>query len=792
MPTGNEYVNLALKRFLSQNRMSENFLTYLQEQHFDGLSRIFPVSGLFTYPVTITPAAGSFDLSPDPIEGTDGDGHVIIVTGNPRLNGVPFENTPGDTYWIGLHYIVIPSGVYLNPRTGVPEFDKYMEEVGEIDDPSSVTNLVGTLRINCNSIFEASIDHSGREVLVGLKNPMSGDAAVAFEVCTVAYDAGSGENRITTTGVFGQATVSTSVADYFIACLGCTVRKSVLNPFTDDYIIIGNIIGAIINPTEDTGAQVDLSGGGGHTLQRAYDGLAGSGSGRIINADDQAVEIIQENDAPIEHDVFNSKLRIVGDTDKALPTVPIGAADYEVGVDVKSRFSSLGSYINRTNVADSSGNGYLNNTETITVPIAGDQISFTRVGVDLTLPALNFSLHPGEDLEVVEISGSTAGNDGVYLINIVSNTALDLYNLDGSIASLSAEVATPGLTASIYRVTLKLGGLFTQNVILSSMDILNDLVGPSSNRALQVAVPNGSADTIKVLEVGRYTAAGSSVDTGVTAYANGDFHVDNDLIVSEDITVSNGDITVSLGGISTTVGDISAGDDLIAAGDITASAGNIIATLGNITATAGDVVAGDDVIANDDITATTGDITATAGDVVAGDDVKATNDFEYVSAKTVYMRYSPCDGISGYDTGVDEPYWNIPTVDDLDVMVSGITAGDNHGRLIVPLHLPDGCTIETVDAIVISPDGVGLEMELFMAECTYAPADYDSTRTQLGGSATTTITTLQTITINAGSHKVVNASERYYIIFRAKNNSTDRIYEIQVTCSVTEFRPTLA
>ena len=462
MATGDKYVNAVIKRFLSSSRIRTNILSYLKKLATDAESRFFPAAGLFTFPVSFTPSAGPpayFNLQAPgsvDIEGTDGEGHTLILE-VARQSNIWFENTPGDHYWVALHFIEIPDALQPNPMTGQPEYDKWVEEVGETDNPTSVTDMSGYIRVVVDSIFQNGVDFSGHSVLIWLHNPMSSDDTVAFETRTVLYNSGTGENYIDTAALFGQGTPSTSVADYGVACLGVTIRNAGPggpNPFSDDYCILGYVDGHAVTPTWDAGDQVDLSGGGGHTLQKAYDGLAGSGSGRTISVGDQAVFLMQTSITNREEDIANAALRIVKDTDTALPG---DGFEDENGIDIRSRFSNFGSVLERKNIAQFAGPApyvpdELRLEEACDV-ISATQVQLTRSGVDLQLPNTAY----GTILtyyDAVEISGSSLGNDGLYIVNgITGGDTITLRELNNDVPVLAVE---SGLICRIYRLHIRI------------------------------------------------------------------------------------------------------------------------------------------------------------------------------------------------------------------------------------------------------------------------------------------------------------------------------------------------
>ena len=488
MPTGSEFVNAAMKRFLSQNRISNEIIEYLQENSFEALARIFPSQGLFTFPVTITPGVGSFALSVVPagkIEGTDGLGHSIELA-IARQVAIAFEDDGASTYWIGMKYIEIPNGIYDNPRTGKPEYDKFMEEVGELAFPNLITDLGGgSIQIRVNSIFESGVDHSGRTVRVWLVDPLSGDETIAFEDLTVSYAAPN--NYITTNNAFGQGTVSLTTTDYKVACLGVTVRKSVANPFSSEYILIGNIDTS--GPGVDNGMEVDLSGGGGHTLQRAYDGV-GAGAGRTVTLDNQAIQLRQSALSPYQKDIFNAVLRLRKDTNTAI----INPGDFilEGGLDSAHRLISGFSTCHRASLSDGTGADELRPEEDAALVVGTANVNFTRIGVDLTLAGGSAGIIQTPPANVIgdlcEISNSALGQNGVYIISAVNSpTQLALKRIDLTNPVFVAE----SVKARIFRIH-SIVGFFGQTIFEGLNDFLDDLtVSPDS--VVKIVLPESSS-----------------------------------------------------------------------------------------------------------------------------------------------------------------------------------------------------------------------------------------------------------------------------------------------------------
>jgi hypothetical protein len=135
----------------------------------------------------------------------------------------------GTTYEVGAAYLGYPEEIRINPNTGKPEYDRYVDGVGVEAEPDSVTDNGSNITFRVDSLFEQGVsvaDHTGRIVRVFKKQLADGatSAAIAIETCTVFY--GGGQNQITTTGLLGQTSVSTTASDYYVQLVGIIVLKN--------------------------------------------------------------------------------------------------------------------------------------------------------------------------------------------------------------------------------------------------------------------------------------------------------------------------------------------------------------------------------------------------------------------------------------------------------------------------------------------------------------------------------------------------------------------------------------
>lgn len=704
MPTGDSFVNLVLKRFLSQSRMNGNFLNYLQDMFYDGISRIFPAQGIFTWSYTFTNNGdGTFTIGTDPLIGTDGEGHILKLTGTSRTTNIPFEDTAATNYWVGLHYIEVPNLVQTNPRTGQVEYDLITEEIGELDNPSSVTDAGGgTIKLVVDSIFENGVDYSGREVRVWLTNPMSADTAVAFETLTVSYDGGSGENSVTTATMLGQSSVSVATADYQVAALGVSVKKSASNPWTSDpYCIIGYVEGSSSN--ENTDDAYDLSGGGGHTLQKAYDGFGGAGSGRNVTVNDEAIDLSQTNLTMFEHDNFHAPLRLTKDGERSIisnPNPTFDVKDLEGGVDVLQRMLAAYAYMCRVNLVDGSGNGYLIGSEPLEVPSAGSNVALTRVGVDISFPALNADLMAQHDL--VEIVNSSNGNDGLYLLEtIIGTNGLSLRTLDYQLANLTLETGT-SMECRIYRPVMKVNTYDYRSNDQASMFLTNidgfalDYSASGYHIPLRIVGSPGSDATTPMISIDNHL--GISIfdvryDGGISARGLLDMN-------GNDIDTAAGDILTGGGLIDSEGGTIQSGG-----GTIDTEDGNIDVGAGSLTVdTGGSVLFRNANLIELGATDVYGDLDMHGADILSCTNANCTN-FKYRVAQSKILYLNPSDAIPSWDGTGGTQYWHYR-----GPLHSGDTGGPQSDRMehtgvantsfALPIHIPLGATITNFEVLI--------------------------------------------------------------------------------------------
>lgn len=246
MSTNDKKVNIYLKKFLTQQQITENFLEYLLKQIRDGFSEVWQSQGVFEPDINVTQILSSdtpdtFDIV-TPLVGTNGPLGNILNLDAIDSNNIQFENENGVEYFVGLRFQEIPTDTEINVRTGEIKYTFIKERIGELSEPDVVTDDGDeTLTIELNGIFEAGVSSAGRKVLVYLKNPVS--QADTFEEATVIFS--GGKNIIETTTALGQTlgNISTDPADYQVFAIGSTVRRNTNLTLDPNIIFIGKFDG---------------------------------------------------------------------------------------------------------------------------------------------------------------------------------------------------------------------------------------------------------------------------------------------------------------------------------------------------------------------------------------------------------------------------------------------------------------------------------------------------------------------------------------------------------------------
>jgi hypothetical protein len=245
--TGSQYVDIKSQKVLGLTDLQTLLFQYLKDLAMESAKYSFQYGNRFLTPDGITIAADGNDkikITKDvsDVVGVDGEGNLLDIDQTTRT-GIQFENTNTTVYDVAIKHCSHPVGIQVNPRTGAPQYEKFEEQIGEAAAPDAVVDNGTNITFTVNSVTEDNVDNTGRVVLVWLVTPANGATteAIAIESATVAYV--STDNKITTTGLLGQTTVSTTPADYMCACLGPTVKKNTDLKVATGYAFIGTVTG---------------------------------------------------------------------------------------------------------------------------------------------------------------------------------------------------------------------------------------------------------------------------------------------------------------------------------------------------------------------------------------------------------------------------------------------------------------------------------------------------------------------------------------------------------------------
>jgi hypothetical protein len=242
MGTGASFVNFTIKKITGFTDFKTRLLDYLKELNRESVQARFDVDGVFG---TLHGLSGGVDTVnvTGTSRSTDGQGHTMRVSQALGGTSALFENTNAIVYSVGLRYAEIPTTVSVNPRTGLPEYASFQEEIGEPGIPNAVVNNGSNITFTVDNVCESGVSNAGRTVRVYKLVPAA-DAtadAVAIEDCVVAFTAGA--NKITTTGLLGQSVVSTTAADYVVVLLGITVKRNTDLEASSNHCFIGTVTG---------------------------------------------------------------------------------------------------------------------------------------------------------------------------------------------------------------------------------------------------------------------------------------------------------------------------------------------------------------------------------------------------------------------------------------------------------------------------------------------------------------------------------------------------------------------
>lgn len=244
MATGTTFAAVTEKRLFGTADMRDRLLGHLRTLIQESFEKSF--RGGCVYDSALSLVSGGNDAVT--ISGTslatDGHGHLLDVATSGFASTLRFQNTAAVQYEVGLHYAEVPSGIQINPRTGLPEFVGWDEQVGESGTPNLVTdNGNGTITFRVNSVTESGVSNAGRKVRVykNIPGPNATTEAVAIEELTVSWTGSN--NEVTTAAAFGQDTVSTTAADYTVVLMGPTIKRNTSLYDVDGYAFLGTVTG---------------------------------------------------------------------------------------------------------------------------------------------------------------------------------------------------------------------------------------------------------------------------------------------------------------------------------------------------------------------------------------------------------------------------------------------------------------------------------------------------------------------------------------------------------------------
>jgi hypothetical protein len=252
MPTAAEFVLVTDRKLMGKVDFDSYLLKYLRNDIRASVKRLF-IQGSFVERMPLSsPGANQVEveLKPTLLDGFahDGAGRLLDLEQIDRV--ATFENELAQTYEVGAGYIEYPIGIRINPRTGMPEYDRMIEGIGLQAVPNSVSTDGTTLTIRVDSLFEhgsALGIHIGRQVRVFMLTPAAGamTEAVAIETATVTWTGTS--NQIQTVGLLGQDVASIQQSFYLVQLIGlCVFRDSATNRPSqrpDEMFFIGTVEG---------------------------------------------------------------------------------------------------------------------------------------------------------------------------------------------------------------------------------------------------------------------------------------------------------------------------------------------------------------------------------------------------------------------------------------------------------------------------------------------------------------------------------------------------------------------
>lgn len=425
MATGDRKTNIYLNKLMSRTALKEQFLDYLSDKLDDTIAAFFQgTSGVLDEGTIEIEADGNdqfkLNLTNANRVGT-GEGQFITIPDEANVsNTIPFENESGVTYYVGVKYASVEyAEAELNARYGNPEYPSFEDSLGELGVPDSVVDTPGVkLTLQIDSITEANVDHSGRNVKVWLATPVSGVPSIAFYEGISYYSGGNNYLDIAysgSSGPLGQDTgadpPSTTPGDYKIFIKGVTWRKDTDLRADSDYAFIGTVQGAGAGSPPAVFSTLDQDPLLLFSLEKAYNST-GDGLGRKVDVKNGAVEL--RTRAGDTGDDGRAQLRLdrIGDNSRGqfmLQMITGGVGPVPLAILEPIGLPELGPQED----VDQTGT---------------NRISFTRAGVDI----LAADIRINSDLHVLLLEGSPEAD--LYILSTISNTFVDVLDMDTGFA----------------------------------------------------------------------------------------------------------------------------------------------------------------------------------------------------------------------------------------------------------------------------------------------------------------------------------------------------------------------
>lgn len=477
MPTNDRKINIYHKRLLSMTALKSNFLEFLEGEIDEATAAMYQgTSGVLDgdeIELNNDTGGDTFDLDlTNAFRVIVGTGQIVDlskITGVGITEGIPFENTTAIEYQVGIKFAEIEDGVEVNPRSGDAEYPSIKQTYGEKGTPGSVVDNTTYIRLNINSITESGVDHSGRTVRCWLVDPVSQVEGIAYFEGTSAYSGPdnyvdipySGSN-----GPLGQDTgvdpPSTTAADYVVFIEGATWRRNYAIAGDSDYAFLGTITGGVTPGFSIVGQQPIFI----NTLDRAYDGASGSGSGRIVTVDSGAMELNTLGGNTDEH---GAQLRLNRQADT-----------FDGGLNLElifEREKGAGLIVLKP-LVHATGNLLLSNP----IDIDDNEVAFTGGGINLNTSNVR-------DGDFLLIGGSSSA-DGLYVITLDSATDIFIYKP----GSIGVSLAIQSGNATVLRAIKYSGSVaYNGDQVLgpNSVSGLNEDTSPPTYAAHEI-YPNES------------------------------------------------------------------------------------------------------------------------------------------------------------------------------------------------------------------------------------------------------------------------------------------------------------